>query len=129
MAEDLASTGSPAQPPEDSRAVLFDLLLDELAERVAKRLRPLVSGGDPGNPPAGSGPLMLDVETAAARLGIAPGALRKKAQRSQIPSVKDGKHLRFRPADLEAYVEGRVRSPEKRAALSISLGGINRLVR
>jgi excisionase family DNA binding protein len=127
MSEDLVPPRQLPGSGDDARAQLFDLFLDELAERVAKRLRPLVSGNDA--PSGAEHPLMLDVDAAAARLGITPDALRKKVHRGQIPSVKDGARLRFRPVDLEQYVDSRVKGSIKQEQPPQAIGGMSRFVR
>jgi len=57
---------------------------------------------------------LVDVAEAARRLGLKPGTVYKKAERLELPSVKiGGGRVLFRPADLDAYVEARRRSPER----------------
>ncbi len=50
-------------------------------------------------------PPLLDVDQAAALLGVRPGYLRRLVRERRITSYRVGKYLRFRQADLEAFIE------------------------
>lgn len=52
-------------------------------------------------------PFMLRAPDAAALLGFSPRTLARKVAAGEIPSVKDGRSRRYRPADLAAYVEAK----------------------
>jgi excisionase family DNA binding protein len=67
---------------------------------------------------ARGGDALLDVDEAARRLGLARSTVYKLAQRCELPSVKAGARLLFRPADLDAHVDARRRSPERVKALA-----------
>ena len=86
--------------PEDIKIALREVLRDELP-RILAELLPV--------PPEG----LLDVDGAARRLGLAVATVYKRAQRCELPSVKLGERVLFRPADLDAYAEARRRSPER----------------
>jgi excisionase family DNA binding protein len=84
------------------REAVQQALREELPHLVAE-LRAMVAGG---------GDALVDVDGAARRLGLARSTVYKLAQRCELSSVPMGRSLRFRPADLDAYVEARRRSPE-----------------
>lgn len=48
---------------------------------------------------------LLDQEAAAARLGISTRMLRRLYTERRIAFVKVGRHVRFRPQDLDAFVD------------------------
>jgi excisionase family DNA binding protein len=96
-------------------------LQDELREAVRQVLReelPRVLAelrGTNGTAPAAE---LLDVAGAARRLGLVTSSIYKMAARCELPSVKIGRRLLFRPGDLNAYVERQSRSPERVRAIA-----------
>src|ERR1700682_1349149 len=56
---------------------------------------------------------LLGVAAAARRLGLRPGTVYKLGARCDPPSHKSGGRVLFSPADLDAYVAARRRSPER----------------
>lgn len=52
----------------------------------------------------GSGPL-LSLEDAARHLGVSPSWVRQRVRERDIPYVRLGRLLRFRPEDLEAWLD------------------------
>lgn len=50
---------------------------------------------------------LIDVEQAAGLLGCTPRMVRKLASERTISVVKVGSLTRFRPADIDAYIESR----------------------
>jgi excisionase family DNA binding protein len=66
---------------------------------------------------------LLDVDEAALRLGLSTSTVYKKSQTCEIPSVKIGGRVLFRPLDLDAYAEARRRSPERVMELAGRVGG------
>ena len=48
----------------------------------------------------------LTVEELAERLKIAPGTIYNWVSRGEIPYVKIGRAVRFRRADIDAWIEG-----------------------
>lgn len=63
--------------------------------------------------PAAPAEALLGVPEVAQRLGLAKSTVYKRAQACELPSVKVGTRVLFRPADLDAYAEARRRSPER----------------
>jgi excisionase family DNA binding protein len=47
---------------------------------------------------------LLDIDAAAARLGVTPRYIRHAIAQRTIPHIKVGRLVRFDPADLDAYV-------------------------
>jgi excisionase family DNA binding protein len=47
---------------------------------------------------------LWDVPAAAAYLGVRPSWLREAVRQTRVPHVRVGRHVRFLPADLEAWV-------------------------
>jgi excisionase family DNA binding protein len=99
-------------------------LADEVREAVRQVLRDVVRQevraalGDllPSAAVAPEG--LLDVNAAATRLGLGRSTVRKLARRCELASVKSGRRLLFKPADLDAYAQARRRSPERLAQLA-----------
>jgi len=89
--------------PEDIKIAVREALREELP-RILAELLP-----DAARQPEG----LLDVDGAARRLGLAVATVYKRAQRCELPSVKLGERVLFRPTDLDAYAEARRRSPER----------------
>lgn len=48
---------------------------------------------------------LLDIEAAAERLGVSTRWMRRAIAERRIRFAKIGKHVRFRAADLDAFVE------------------------
>lgn len=59
-----------------------------------------------GRPMDGSpGALLLTPTDAADRLGVSPKHLRRLSADGRIPAVQVGRHRRYRPADIDAFLE------------------------
>jgi excisionase family DNA binding protein len=52
---------------------------------------------------------LLGAEEAASILGITPRHLKSLVDRRELAHVKVGRLLRFRPVDLDAYIQAHVR--------------------
>jgi excisionase family DNA binding protein len=48
---------------------------------------------------------LLDVKAAADRLGVTERWVRRAVAERHVPFVKVGRYVRFRPADLDRYIE------------------------
>lgn len=59
----------------------------------------------PGSAPAPSPSALLDVEGVEARFGISVRMARRLVAERRIPFVKVGRHVRFRPEHIEAWLE------------------------
>ena len=94
---------------EELEAVVRKVLREELAR--------LISGL-----PSPAGERLLDVDETARRLGLSSSTIYKRANACELPSVKLGGRVLFKPADLDAYAEERRRSPERVKELA-SRGG------
>ena len=58
---------------------------------------------------------LLTVEQVAERLAVRPALVRVLAHRGELPYRRIGeKLLRFRPEDLEAYIDGKARPGGRR---------------
>ena len=55
---------------------------------------------------------LLDIPRAAEQLRVAQKTLYKWVEAGQVPFVRIGRLVRFRPEDLERWVAGRVQSAE-----------------
>lgn len=51
---------------------------------------------------------LIDVAGAAERLGTSERWVRRSIAERRLPFVKVGRHVRFRPEDLDAYVQSRL---------------------
>ena len=92
---------------DEIKTALREVLREELSRMFGQEQLPLS-----GRPAADDGRL-LNVDEAAQRLGLAAGTVYRKAAKCELPSVKLGERVLFRPADLDAYAEARRRSPER----------------
>jgi excisionase family DNA binding protein len=90
---------------QEVKAAVREVLRDELPRLLAE-MQPANASG------------LLGVDAAARRLGLGRSTVRKLAAKCELPSVAIGRRLLFRPADLDAYAEGRRRSKEKAKALA-----------
>jgi predicted DNA-binding transcriptional regulator AlpA len=62
---------------------------------------------------------LLDTEEAAKVLGIAPGSLRQWRKRGIGPRhVKVGRFVRYRPAEIERWLESRTRTSTRERPLA-----------
>jgi len=94
-----------------------ELLLDELADRVAERLRPFMAPA-----PALEAWRLLDVEQAAERLGRSTRWVRERAKRGELPFVRlDGGALAFEEDDLRAFAMARRVAAEEPEVLAVRL--------
>jgi excisionase family DNA binding protein len=89
---------------DELKAALREVLREVLPEMLPALL---------AQPAANDAARLLDVDQAAKRLGLGASTIRKLAGRCEMASVKSGRRLLFRPADLDAYAEARRRSPER----------------
>jgi excisionase family DNA binding protein len=62
-----------------------------------------------------TGPALMTVAEAAAYLSVKPGWLLDQAQRGRIARVKSGKVVRFRQADLDAWITDHMEPSERTA--------------
>ena len=108
----------------DDKARLFDSLVEAAADLTLQKLAPVLRRTADAEMER-----LLDVKEAADLLGIAPGTLLHRAQKGEIPRVKNGARVLFRPADLRASVEARTESKERLRKASQSVHGIAALVR
>ena len=60
-------------------------------------------------------PLLLDVQDAAALLGVTPKHLYDLAARREVPHVRIGRYVRFRREGLIAWIEASEIAPETTA--------------
>lgn len=71
------------------------------------------------NQPVERGPALLDVAGAAAHLGVSEAFVRRLVLEKRVRYYKVGKFVRFRPGDLEAFVDaGRIEPAELRVRTS-----------
>ena len=56
---------------------------------------------------------LLDYDAAASRLGVSTRFLRDLVYRHEIGLVRLGRLVRFRPSDLDAYIERRAVEPQR----------------
>lgn len=63
----------------------------------------------------------LSVPEAAERLGVSPRFVRRLVAERRIPYLKLGRHVRFDPADLDAFLAaGRIEPQRPRPSIHIS---------
>ena len=90
----------------------------EKDERGFWRLRlPRLSAIAEEAPPAGT----LSAEDAVAATGVTPGLLWTAVHERRLRVVRDGGELRFRTADLEAWLEGQRAPARRRESRSVSV--------
>jgi Helix-turn-helix domain len=90
----LALAGSESLLPVSATLGPGDLLIEALAEAVARKLERIVA----------SQQRLLEVEDAAKYLGMTAHALRHKAG-TEVPVVKIDHKLRFDRRDLDRYID------------------------
>lgn len=85
-------------------------------EAILGELRPAAppAGDTAAEPAAARGPgVLLTVREAAEVLAVSPKTLYRMAQLGQAPHVRLGRNVRFRHADLEAWLERRSIRPRR----------------
>ena|SRR5438105_15744354 len=87
-------------------------MVEQAVERAMERRLPA------STPAPSNGDVLVGVEEAAKRLGLATSTLYKLAARVEPPAVKLGRRLLFRAEDLVAFAEKHRRSPEQVARLA-----------
>jgi excisionase family DNA binding protein len=87
---------------DEIKAAVREVVREEVRTALAE-LRPVSASSD--------APL-VGVAEAARLLGLSTSTVYKRAESCELPSVKAGSRVLFRPADLSAYAEARRRSPE-----------------
>ena len=100
----MMAQGSP-MTADDLKAVVREVLREELPRLLAGHAQP-------------ADVRLLVVHQAAQRLGLAKSTVYKRAESCELPSVKVGTRVLFRPADLDAFAGARRRSPELVKALA-----------
>ncbi|HSH77318.1 MAG TPA: helix-turn-helix domain-containing protein [Herpetosiphonaceae bacterium] len=50
---------------------------------------------------------MLDIEAAATCLGVSVSTVRRLVRTGDLPAFRVGRQLRFRPEEIDAYIESR----------------------
>lgn len=108
-------TDAASQPMTLIRA-LFDLLADQIAERVLARMKTEQLAD-----PAQGAQALIDVDAAADRLGLSVSTVYRLSRRQTLPSVKVGERLLFEPEALDAYIASnrRDRQSTLRAASAV----------
>lgn len=75
---------------------------EELDRRIEEAVRRALADRAPAEPAE-----WLDAKSTAAELGVSPRQIAKLAKAGALPHAKVGKLLRFRRADVEAYLAKR----------------------
>ena len=73
--------------------------MDEVAERVAQKLRPLLTANRDA-----SDSVLYTVEEAAGVLHISKRALQNMIQRQQIAVIRHGRRVRIHKRDIDSYL-------------------------
>jgi excisionase family DNA binding protein len=90
-------------------------IVEQIALAVTDRLRPYLLNGNGGNgggstPPARNGknviPRSLTVKETAVYIGRSETAVYRLVAKRQIPSVRNGRTLRFLRDDIDRWLEG-----------------------
>ena len=82
--------------------------LEAVVERAVSRALAAVRPA-----PAQAEPALVSIEEASRLLGLSTSTVYKLAARCELPSVKLGGRLLFKPSDLATHAEARRRSPER----------------
>jgi excisionase family DNA binding protein len=56
--------------------------------------------------------IMLDIEEARTRLDLSDSTVRRLVKEGKLRAYRIGRRLKFRPEDLDAYVEAQVYQPK-----------------
>lgn len=81
----------------------FDLLIDQIRAVVREEIR--AANGNGVNSPA-----LLSAEQAAKLWDVPKTWIGEAARRGELPCVRLGHYVRFKPEDLQAYVEAQKKS-------------------
>ena len=57
---------------------------------------------------------LLDIEAAASCLGVSVSTVRRLVRTGALPAFRVGRQLRFRPEEIDVYLESRRVLPHKR---------------
>jgi excisionase family DNA binding protein len=79
----------------------FDLLVEQIRAVVREEIKAAHVNGN-GN---GHFPALLSAETAAKCFDVPRTWISEAARRGELPSVKLGHYVRFKPEDLEAFIK------------------------
>jgi len=79
----------------------FDLLVDQIRAVVREEIKAAITTGN-GN---GHSPALLSAETAAKLFDVPKTRISEAARRGEIPTVRVGHYVRFKPEDLQAFIE------------------------
>jgi excisionase family DNA binding protein len=80
---------------------LFDLLVAQIRAVVREEIAAAHVNGN-GN---GHSPTLLSAEAAAKSFGVPKTWISEAARRGELPSVKLGHYVRFKPEDLESFIK------------------------
>lgn len=70
---------------------------------------PMNTRSNPAEPQGGASSRLLRIEDVAERLAVSRSMAWKIISSGDLPSVRIGRAVRVRPADLEGYVAGAIR--------------------
>jgi excisionase family DNA binding protein len=79
----------------------FELLLEQIRAVVREEIVAANLNGN-GN---GHSPALLSAEAAAKCFGVPKTWISEAARRGELPSVKLGHYVRFKPEDLESFIK------------------------
>jgi excisionase family DNA binding protein len=89
-------------------ATALQLLLDEVAERVAQRVAALVQGSDRGGGSEAQAWRLLTLEEVAERLGRSPRWVRDQVKAGELARIRlDGGAFAFDLEDVQAFARAR----------------------
>jgi excisionase family DNA binding protein len=92
---------------EPAKANPFDLLLDSIRQVVRQELEAAAKSQS-------KAVLLFDTTQAAKILNVSQSWLSAAAREGRIPTVKLGHYVRFKPSDLEEFIEAQQGSDERK---------------
>jgi excisionase family DNA binding protein len=96
------------QSPADLEPLIRRVVQETLAQLGREHGAPAT--GPTGSEPASTGAVLLTARQAARALAISERKLWELTKQGQIPHVRVGRAVRYRPADLDAWAEARKQS-------------------
>jgi excisionase family DNA binding protein len=103
---------------EEIKSAVREVLREELLRALAQLRAALTTDRD----------CLVGVKEAARRLGLSTSTVYRRAERCELPSIKDGSRRLFKIPDLMAYAEARRSSPEKARRLAMVSHGPHNVV-
>ena len=85
----------------------FELLLEQIRQAIRNEIASALAKSNGHQPPT-----LLSAETAAKLWDVPKTRIAEAARRGELPSIRLGHYVRFRPEDLKAFIEAHEKNKE-----------------